>query len=51
MNDIKLGIEQDDKYFRVFLKWGSHKLHSEKLNLETAIDFHTEILKMNGILE
>lgn len=33
-----LTIEQDEGYFRIIAKFGdTHKLHSEKLNLDTAI--------------
>ncbi len=35
---MKITIEQDKEYFRVVLKEGTHKLHSEKLNLETAFE-------------
>lgn len=35
-DECKVTIEQDGKYFRVVLKYDTHKLHSEKLNLETA---------------
>ena len=35
---IHLTLEEDEKYFRVILKIGTHKLHSEKLNLETAVE-------------
>lgn len=35
---MKITIEQDENYFRVVLKEGTHKLHSEKLNLETAFE-------------
>jgi len=31
-------LEEDMKYFRVVVKHGTHKLHSEKMNLETAFD-------------
>jgi len=31
-------IEQDEKYFRVIVRFETHKLHSEKLNIETAFD-------------
>ena len=46
---MKISIEQDEKYFRVVLKEGTHKLHSEKLNLETAFElaykFKTQIME------
>ena len=35
----QVSIEEDEEYFRVFWKIGTHKLHSEKLNLETAFEF------------
>ena len=31
-------IVLDGKYYRVIILLGTHKLHSEKLNLATAID-------------
>ena len=36
-------IELDDKYYRVVLRIGTHKLHSEKLNIETAAELYHEI--------
>jgi len=33
---MKITIEQDEEYFRVVLKEGTHKL--QKLNLETAFE-------------
>ena len=36
VNINQIGVYSDDKYFRVFIKRGSHMLHSEKLNKETA---------------
>ena len=38
INWMKITLEQDENYFRVVLKEGTHKLHSEKLNLETAFE-------------
>lgn len=35
---LTVTVEKDGEYFRVILRWGTHKLHSEKLNLETAVD-------------
>lgn len=43
--DIDITIEQDTKYFRVVLKTGTHKLHSEKLNLDTAFALAFEFKK------
>ena len=37
-DNIHFSIEEDERYFRVTLRMGTHKLHSEKLNLETAIE-------------
>jgi len=44
----QVSIEQDEKYFRVFWKIGTHKLHSEKLNLETAFELAYTIRKRLG---
>ncbi len=44
---VTTGIEQDLKYFRVFIKIGTHKLHSEKLNLETAYTLFYRLKKQN----
>jgi len=44
----QLSIEQDGDYFRVFWKIGTHKLHSEKLNLETAFEFAYTIRRRLG---
>jgi len=41
-NNVK--IEKDEKYFRVIIKYTTHKFHSEKLNLETAIHIRDAIL-------
>jgi hypothetical protein len=41
------GIEQDLKYFRVFIRIGTHKLHSEQLNLETAYSLFYDLKKQN----
>jgi len=43
-----VSIEQDEKYFRVCWKIGTHKLHSEKLNLDTAFEFAFTIKKRLG---
>lgn len=40
-------IEIDGKYYRVALVIGTHKLHSEKLNIETAASLHYEMLTGN----
>lgn len=37
-------IEADERYYRVAVKVGTHKLHSEKLNIETAAELHYELL-------
>lgn len=34
--DGHVTLEEDEKYFRVIIRFGTHKLHSEKLNLESA---------------
>ena len=36
VNINQIGVYGDDKYFRVFIKRGSHILHSEKLSKENA---------------
>lgn len=36
-------MKQDEEYFRVILRHGTHTLHSEKLNLESAFDLASEI--------
>lgn len=38
ININQIGVYKDDEYFRVFIKRGTHTLHSEKLNKETASD-------------
>ena len=38
LTDLKITIEADEKYYRVILRYSTHKLHSEKLNLESAFD-------------
>ena len=40
---MNVTIEPDEKYFRVIIKYNTHKLHSEKLNLETAFELGCEI--------
>ena len=40
---MKVTLEQDGLYFRVIIKYDTHKLHSEKLNLETAFDLAYQI--------
>jgi len=42
---------KEDSYFRVILKLGTHVLHSEKLNLETAFSFACKIKEHNLILK
>ncbi len=37
-------IEKDEKYYRVIIKYTTHKFHSEKLNLETSIHIRDAIL-------
>ncbi len=37
-------IVADGRYYRVVLTIGTHKLHSEKLNIETAAQLHFELL-------
>lgn len=44
---VVTGIEQDLKYFRVFINIGTHKLHSEKLNLETAYQLYYKLRSQN----
>jgi len=34
---IQVSIEEDGKYYRVVLIYDTHRLHSEKLNLRTAL--------------
>jgi len=45
-SDCYITIEQDLKYFRVVLKVGTHKLHSEKLNLETATELYYQFKEL-----
>lgn len=40
---IEIEIFEDEKYYRVYLKFGTHKLHSEKLNLETATELSHQL--------
>ncbi len=42
---MKADIERDGEYYRVILRQGTHKLHSEKLNLETAADLYFHFRK------
>jgi len=37
-------VEKDEKYYRVYIKYTTHKFHSEKLNLETAIHIRDALL-------
>ncbi len=37
-------VEQDEMYFRVIVRFGTHKLHSEKLNLQTSIALRDELI-------
>jgi len=37
-------IEKSERYYRVYVKFETHKLHSEKLNLETAIRLRDSLL-------
>ena len=37
-------IEMDGQYYRVSITLGTHKFHSEKLNLDTAVDLHYQLL-------
>lgn len=45
--DVVTGIDKNEKYFRVFIKFGTHKLHSEKLNLETAFELLFALREQN----
>ena len=45
--DVTTGLDKSEKYFRVFMKFGTHKLHSEKLNLETAIELLFALRQQN----
>ena len=35
VNVDEIGVQKDEKYFRVFVKIDTHTFHSEKLNEET----------------
>lgn len=37
-------IEADGKYYRVVIRMGTHKFHSEKLNIETAAELQFKLL-------
>jgi hypothetical protein len=39
-----VNIETDCKYYRVVIRLGTHKFHSEKLNIETAAKLHYQLL-------
>ena len=36
INIEQIGVYKDDEYYRVFIKYETHTLHSEKLNKESA---------------
>ena len=49
-NNINIiSVEKDGEYYRVYWKIGTHKLHSEKLNLETAVMFAHTMMNRAGI--
>ena len=37
-------IQKSGKYYRVYVKFETHKLHSEDLNLDTAIQLRDSLL-------
>jgi len=41
-------IQKSGKYYRVYVKFETHKLHSEDLNLDTAIHLRDSLL---GVVE
>lgn len=43
---IQIDVKEDKKYYRVYLRFGTHALHSEKLNIETAMDLSHELKKV-----
>jgi len=43
----EIEIALDGKYYRVELHYGTHKLHSEKLNLKTAFDLAYRLRRLN----
>lgn len=43
---IQIEIKEDKKYYRVYLRFGTHVLHSEKLNIETAMEVSHELKKV-----
>lgn len=49
--EAQISIEQDKTYFRVYIKIGTHKLHSEKLNLDTAYSLAYRLQSMNLCLK
>lgn len=55
MNTPEVGIQieiiEDERYFRVYLKFGTHKLHSEKLNIDTAMELSHELKIVVGEYE
>jgi len=40
-------IAVDGKYYRVELHYGTHNLHSEKLNLKTAFELAYRLRRLN----
>ena len=42
----QIEIKEDQKYYRVYLRFGTHTLHSEKLNIDTAMDLSHELKKV-----
>jgi len=44
INIDEIGLYEEDKYYRVFVKYGTHTMHTEKLNLETAAFLLSDLL-------
>ena len=44
VNVDKIGLYEDDKYFRAYVKVDTHTLHSEKLNWETVQKLLADLL-------
>lgn len=51
VNVEEIGVQNDEKYFRVFVRIDTHTLHSEKLNEDTKNKLLGKLLdvKINGI--
>jgi len=43
---MEVSVAKDGEYYRVTLKHGTHTLHSEKLNIATAVELMYQIKRV-----